>query len=65
MVIIDTKNDIAYENVSKVEAGRIIGVDRTTIHNWSKREEKKQVYNFFTIYFDCNKLKIRRKKRPD
>lgn len=63
MVIVDTKHDKAYENVSKVKGAEIIGVDRSTIHRWSLKKETKQVYNHFTIYFNCQRLSRRSKPK--
>lgn len=51
MVVIDTKDQVAHECVSKSEAARIVGVDRSTIHRWEKAGLV-QVYNFYTIYFN-------------
>lgn len=56
MVIIDTKNDIAHESVSKAEAARIVGVDPSTVFRWAKIS-KIQEYNHFKIYFKTIKHK--------
>lgn len=64
MVVIDRKKNKAYENVSQVEAARLIGVSRQTIIRWGKDlENTSQVYNSFEIFFNVEKLK-RRRGRP-
>lgn len=50
MVIIDTKKNIAHECVSKSEAARIIGVDRSTIRRWEVSSDTQQ-FNHFIVYF--------------
>lgn len=55
MVIINTKTNQVYINVSKTQAARLIGVDRSTVYRWSDRKigaSNIEVYNNFTIYFE-------------
>ena len=65
MVIVDTRTDKAHENLSAKEASRILGVCDRTVRRW-KAKGVKQVYNFFEIYFNCqkHKQKMGTKKSP-
>lgn len=56
MVIIDTRQEIAYPLISKLDAARLIGVDPSTIHRWAAAG-RLQVYNHYHIYFNCVHLK--------
>lgn len=61
MIIIDTRSNNVYSNLSKTEAGRIIGVNRDTISRWKKKRTEdgtfKEVYNSFEVYFNTNMFK--------
>lgn len=55
MVVVNNKTFEVYSNLSKADAGRIVGVTRNTIRRWKHRAEAAQtyheVYNNYTIYF--------------
>lgn len=55
MILIDTKTNEAYSNVSKAAASRIVGVSISTIQRWSKLKQM-EVYNHWYIYFNEIKL---------
>ncbi len=59
MIIINTKQNEAFSNVSKAAASRIIGVSISTIHRWSKAKRVEN-YNHWILYFNEIKLKQRK-----
>lgn len=64
MIVVNNKTNEAYYNVSKTEAGRIVGVNRSTIKFWQEKRIADQSfvenYNNFTIYFRTKEMKQRK-----
>lgn len=56
MILINTKTNEAFSNVSKVEASNKVGVSRSTIYRWIENG-KTEHYNHWLLYFDETKLK--------
>jgi hypothetical protein len=56
MIVIDTRCNKVYTNLSLMKAGEIIGVNKTTVLRWKKKRTEdgshKEVYNSFEVYFD-------------
>lgn len=72
MVVVDTKKNKAYQDVTYTEAGEIIGVSDKSISRWGKKTDKHgnqnkiEVYNHFHLYYDvevCPKRKKREKRK--
>jgi len=59
MILIDTKHNEAFSNVSKAAAARIIGVSISTVSRWAGSNNIEQ-YNQWRIYFVEIKLKQKR-----
>lgn len=60
MVVINTKLNKVYENLSKAEAARLIGVNTSTLFRWMKKSDR-ETYNHFELYFNTEKYKQPRK----
>jgi len=58
MILIDTKHNKAYSNVSIVECSRRIGIGERQIKRWIKyNDHPLEVFNYWTLYFDEIRLK--------
>jgi len=59
MILIDTKHNEAFSNVSKAAASKIIGVSTSTITRWAESSHVEK-YNQWIVYFNEIKLKQKR-----
>ena len=56
MILINTKTNEAYSNVSKAAAARMVGVSVSSVNRWIKKA-KTETYNHWQMYFNEIKLK--------
>jgi hypothetical protein len=64
MVVIDNRSNTCYCNLSRAEVGRLVGVSRVTVFNWSRKRSQdgshREEYNHFEIFF---KVVIHKQKK--
>ena len=62
MVVINTKTEQCFPNLSKTEVAKLVGVSRMTVTRWAAKNLKEgrntEEYNNFTIYFRASNVTL-------